>query len=46
MDTTYVDLNNARGLNLFYHELRYAITFLNYAGLGYSYKQGIIATYQ
>jgi hypothetical protein len=46
MDTTYVDLDNARSLNLFYHELGYAITFLNYAGLGCPYKQGIIATYQ
>ena len=39
MDTTYVDLDNARGLNLFYHELGYAITFLNYVGLGHQYKR-------
>ena len=39
MDTTYIDLNNARGLNLFYHELGYAIAFLNYAGLGHPYKR-------
>jgi hypothetical protein len=38
MDTTYVDLDNARGLNLFYHELGYAVAFLNYAGLGHPYK--------
>jgi hypothetical protein len=39
METTYVDLDNARGLNLFYHELGYAIAFLNYAGLGHPYKR-------
>jgi hypothetical protein len=39
MDTTYVDLDNAWGLNLFYHELGYAIAFLNYAGLGHPYKR-------
>jgi hypothetical protein len=39
MDITYVDLDNARGLNLFYHELGYAIAFLNYAGLGHPYKR-------
>ena len=39
MDTTYVDLENARGLNFFYHELGYAIAFLNYARLGHPYKR-------
>jgi hypothetical protein len=39
MDTTYVDLDNAWGLNLFYHELGYAIAFLNYAGLGHPYNK-------
>jgi hypothetical protein len=39
MVTTYVDLDNARGLNLFYHELGHAIAFLNYAGLGHPYKR-------
>jgi hypothetical protein len=39
VDTTYVDLDNARGLDLLYHELGYAIAFLNYAGLGHPYKQ-------
>jgi hypothetical protein len=39
MDTTYVDLDNARRLDLFYHELGYAIAFLNYAGLDHPYRQ-------
>jgi len=38
MEATYVNLDNARCLNLFYHELGYAIAFLNYAGLGHPYK--------
>jgi hypothetical protein len=42
MDTTYVDLDNTRGLNLFYHELGHAIAFLNYAGLGHPYKQELL----
>lgn len=39
MNTTYVDLDNARILDLFYHELGYAIAFLNYEGLGHPYKR-------
>jgi hypothetical protein len=42
MDTTYVDLDNTRGLNLFYHELGHAIAFLNYAALGHPYKQELL----
>lgn len=29
MDSTYVNLDNAWGLNFFYHELGYTITFFN-----------------
>jgi hypothetical protein len=29
MDITYVNLNNAGGLNFFYHKLGYTITFFN-----------------
>ena len=39
MGITYVDLDNARGFNLFYHELGYAIPFLNYTGLGHPHKR-------
>ena len=39
MDITYVDLDNARGLNLFQHELGDAIPFFNYTGLGHPYKR-------
>ena len=39
MGITYVNLDNARGFNLFYHELGYAIPFLNYTGLGHPHKR-------
>ena len=29
MDITYINLDNAGGLNFFYHELGYTITFFN-----------------
>lgn len=36
---TYVNLENARGLNLFYHELGYAIAFVNYAPVSHLKKR-------
>jgi hypothetical protein len=29
IEATYIDLDDARGLNLLYHELGYAITFFD-----------------
>jgi hypothetical protein len=31
-DATYVNLDNAGGLNFFYHELGYTIAFFDWAG--------------
>jgi hypothetical protein len=40
LDDTYIDLDNAWGFNLLYHELGNAITFFNWARPVHQLSQG------